>query len=294
MRPVNLQKESMGQHLDESVQAVFRDVGQILAEERKERNLTLKQVADQIHIRQRYLMDLEEGQLADLPGFVYVFGFIRTYARLLHLDGEELIRRIKGLPNLPDYERSHVPAPINSREEPDFPVLIVSIALVFVIAVVGYFFLKPAPVPVPKSQETPVNPFFIKEKPSGVQSPGQDDNTPSGTTPSNDHLIQAPNIAPIQEEVSTPAKGLSSYAPRKKLTLKAKEPSWVEIRDEADRIIFMKVMKSGEEYVVPDKPGITISTGNAGGLDIFLGETKLSPLGAHGDVKRGIRLEALQ
>lgn len=301
MGAVNLPKEPNAQQLNEAIRAAFREIGQILAEARMEQNLTIKQVADQIHIRQRYLIDLEEGQLADLPGLVYVVGFIRTYARLLRLDGEELIRRIRELPTLPHYERNHIPTPAHSQEEPGFPALALSLVLVFVIAVGGYFFLKPAtdssPLPSVDNEtmghssmalpgETPA----LGEKTAEIQQPEVTDAIPS-STPSNDPSFETSGQSTPQAEKAALAGGA---VPRKKLTLKAKEPSWVEVRDEAGRVIFMKVLKSNEEYVLPEKPGITISTGNAGGLDVFLGEAKLPPLGGHGDVKRGIRLESLQ
>jgi cytoskeleton protein RodZ len=90
------------------------------------------------------------------------------------------------------------------------------------------------------------------------------------------------------------AKPQDTSPSSKQVTLKASEPSWVEVRDETKRIIFMKVMKGGEEYVVPDKPGVTISTGNAGGMTILVGNKPLPSLGARGEVKRGLRIEDLQ
>jgi cytoskeleton protein RodZ len=291
MVSINLSKEPAGQQPNEIVFETFRDIGQVLAEARREQNLTIQQVAEKIHIRQQYLVDLEEGQLSDLPGRVYILGFIRTYARLLNLDGEELIRRLKELPKLPNYQRSQVPMPMHAEEEPSSLALVISAIVVVTIAIGGYVFLKPAAKISPPldeviregsktelAQETPLAPLAEEEK-SESQPP----------KPLDGEFSLNNNPSPGSNDQTATLKVLE-----KKLLLKAKEPSWIEIRDEAGRVIFMKVLKVDEEYVVPEKPGITISTGNAGGLDIFLGDTKLPPLGGHGDIKRGIRLETIQ
>jgi cytoskeleton protein RodZ len=299
MGSVNLARDSTNQQTDEKITSVFRDVGQVLAEARIEQNLTIEDVASKIHIRQQYLSDLEEGDLAGLPGRVYILGFIRTYARLLNLDGEELVRRVNTLPNLPDYERSQVPFTSPSEEEPNSLFLIISGVLILLIAIGGYLFLRPsskAPpaletalidsVGQPEEKDTLTVPLLEEEV-----EPAQVLPLPKPTSP-----IELPEVGSAHPPLPVPSLSVNKLpsSTSKKITLKAREPSWVEIRDEAGRIYFMKVLKKGEEYVLPEKPGSIINTGNAGGIDIFVGDQKLPPLGARGDVKRGIRLETLQ
>lgn len=302
----NLARESISQQPDEAILDIFREVGQTLADARKEKNLTIWQVAAQIHIRQQYLADLEEGRLHDLPGRVYILGFIRTYARLLNLDGEELIRRVSTLPNLPDYERSQVPIPMHTEEEPNFLVLITSGFFILLIAIGGYFFLKPVENSVPV--ETPL--FDVLQLPKQgekvvatllpeAETPKQIPEPPLPAIVSP--LTSKPPILKEEPVIGKPAlpptdKNAKVATPvSKKITLKAREPSWVEIRDEEGRVFFMRVLQRGEEFVIPDnKPGSVFNTGNAGGIDIFVGDQKLPPLGARGDVKRDIRLDALQ
>ena len=298
MGSVNLAKDSTINQADEMVSSVFRDVGQVLAEARVEQNLTIEDVAAKIHIRQQYLSNLEEGDLEGLPGRVYILGFIRTYARLLNLDGEELIRRVNTLPNLPDYERSQVPFTTPSEEEPNSLFLVISGALILLIAIGGYLFMKPSSKAPPAQETALIDSMQPQEKDAPTVLSVEEEGEPSQVLP----LPLPPSpIPPTKLENSTAAvAGPSPFidkapaATMKKIMVKAREPSWVEVRDEAGRIFFMKVLKAGEEYVLPDKPGSIINTGNAGGIDIFIGDQKLPPLGARGDVKRGIRLETLQ
>lgn len=279
----NLSRKDEREKPDEATLGIFQEVGYVLAGARKEANLTIKQVASKIHIRQQYLIDLEEGRLEELPGRVYVLGFIRTYARFLNLDGEELVRRLSVLPNLPQHDRNNILFPLPTEEGPTFPVLFISAGLVIILSLGGYFFLKP-------SQDIPA----IEANPTALPEPKASPPDPEGTTESTSTLLE--EIPQPIEQPSFPPQISSAIPPvtPQKVVLKAKEPSWVEIRDAQGQVIFMKVLQRGEEYTVPDKPGIVINTGNAGGIDIFVGEIKLPPLGEHGHVKRGIRLESLQ
>lgn len=306
MGSVELAKESTSAQQDEIVLPGFREVGQILAEARKEQNLTIQQVANKIFIRQRYLKDIEEGDLTDLPGRVYILGFIRTYARLLNLDGEELIRRMSNLGSLPDYQPSQISIGARSEEDPNYLVLIVSGVLILLIAIGGYVFLRPSSA-VPSSQEVvsennkQIQNNEIKQL-LGMLSDKTEKEAQALVFPVEPLKQDAPNTlqpnASVHvEPAQPPSKGKTidgSAVTPKRIVLKAREPSWVEIRDGSGRIQFMKVLKAGEEYIVPDKPGTIINTGNAGGIDIFVGDTKLPSLGARGDVKRGIRAETLQ
>lgn len=303
----NLAREPAIRQPDEVVSENFREVGQILAEARKEKNLTIWQVAAQIHIRQQYLAGLEEGRLHDLPGRVYILGFIRTYARLLDLDGEELIRRVSTLPNLPNYAGSQAPMPMHAEEGPNLPVLVLSAIFIVLVAMGGYFFLKPSTNPI-STEASLLDTLHLPESEVESQSAPSKETKASGQHPLEPFLATSPlipdkpsalNEGTVVEKSVQPAKELEkpikdASSPSKKITLKAREPSWVEIRDERSRVFFMRVMQRGEEFVIPDKPRSVLNTGNAGGIDIFVGDQKLPSLGARGEVKRGIHLDALQ
>ncbi len=297
----NLAREPTRNQPDEVVLEAFREVGQILADARKEKNLTIWQVAAQIHIRQQYLADLEQGHLSDLPGRVYILGFIRTYARLLNLDGEELVRRVSALPNLPNHTRSQAPIQMYTEEEPNFPILMVSAIFIVLFAIGGYFFLRPAANVVPTETST-VDVLQPQEQGEKVTVGGKPDQSlqppataPSLAIPKSQILKEEMAIEKLAGPVDKQKDSKVAASVSKKITLKAREPSWVEIRDEAGHVFFMRVLRRGEEYVIPDnKPGSVINTGNAGGIDIFVGDQKLPSLGVRGEVKRGIRPESLQ
>lgn len=68
----------------------FQEMGLELKRARESRGLSLDEVVDTTKISRRNIVALEEGNCDHLPHPVYAKGFIRSYARLLGLDGEEL------------------------------------------------------------------------------------------------------------------------------------------------------------------------------------------------------------
>lgn len=72
-------------------------LGPLLRSWREERGLTLEQAEDVTKIRRRYLEALESESFAELPGEVYVRGFLRIYAEFLGLDPAEVLRLYRPL-----------------------------------------------------------------------------------------------------------------------------------------------------------------------------------------------------
>jgi len=59
---------------------------QMLRETREERGLTIAEVAQHLKLTPRQVEAMEAGDLAHLPGPAFARGFVRNYARFLHID----------------------------------------------------------------------------------------------------------------------------------------------------------------------------------------------------------------
>src|ERR1700722_7240163 len=70
-------------------------VGGELREIREQLGWKLSDVAEALRIRLPYLEAIEQGDLAALPGPAYQTGFVRSYAQMLGLDPEEILRRFR-------------------------------------------------------------------------------------------------------------------------------------------------------------------------------------------------------
>lgn len=117
-------------------------VGQLLRQARQRAALSLPQVAGALRIREAYIEAIEDGRFRDLPGSAYATGFIRSYADLLRLDGEEIVRRFKlemaSLPQSPDLV---FPAPVPEGRVPGGAILLIAVVLA-VSAYGGWYYLS--------------------------------------------------------------------------------------------------------------------------------------------------------
>ncbi|MCG6183460.1 helix-turn-helix domain-containing protein, partial [Anoxybacillus sp. LAT_26] len=66
------------------------ELGKRLREAREEKNMSLDELQEMTKIQKRYLIGIEEGNYAIMPGTFYVRAFIRQYAEAVGLDPDEL------------------------------------------------------------------------------------------------------------------------------------------------------------------------------------------------------------
>jgi cytoskeleton protein RodZ len=74
--------------------------------------------------------------------------------------------------------------------------------------------------------------------------------------------------------------------------IRATQSSWVMVTDPAGKAVFDHVLKAGDVYKVPNKPGLSLTTGNGSGITLVLDGTEL-PKVANGapHVVRNISLD---
>lgn len=68
-------------------------IGAYLQKIREERKISIIEISEKTKIRQQYLDAIEQGDKTELPDEVYVRGFLRSYAKALSLDPEDVIIR---------------------------------------------------------------------------------------------------------------------------------------------------------------------------------------------------------
>jgi len=117
-------------------------VGADLCAARQRLGWSLEAVAAALRIRLSFLLALEGGRIADLPGNAYAIGFLRTYASTLGLDPDELTRRFRAeAAEVNQLTRLSFPAPVPSRGVPAGAVVLLGVALA-IGAYVGWYRLS--------------------------------------------------------------------------------------------------------------------------------------------------------
>jgi cytoskeleton protein RodZ len=343
-------------------------VGSLLRNHRLRARLDLAEVAQRSRIRQPFLEAIENGRFEALPAPVYALGFVRSYAELLGLDAEEIVRCFKSeVANTDGGAPLHFPSPIAAEAgTPKGAVLLLGV----VIAIGAYaaWYLTSShriemaeivsPVPerlehllngeaaAPAGSSTPVDRTVAPNSPSkvpaathsvwthetqiaissagggsgaegagpgatepvlplsaSVPSPGdtatRDETAPFGKVVGPLETASAPGgqtgrQSGVTAMAAEPPDGISPLASdgAGRIVLKAKADSWVEVRDpESNATLVARLLKTGDVYRIPDKRGLKLLTGNAGGLVVMVDGQLAPPLGKDGAVRRGVELK---
>ncbi len=94
--------------------------------------------------------------------------------------------------------------------------------------------------------------------------------------------------APLPQTANTEAPAASG-APA--IRLKAISDAWIEVKRADGEVIATRVLPAGQEYVPPSEPGLRLTTGDAGALEIYVNGAIIPPLGRRGDIKRAVLLD---
>jgi len=75
----------------------YVEIGHYLRDVRENFGLTPEQAASQLHMRVKYILNIENGRLEDMPGRAYLRGYVRNYAEYLQLDSRAILLRYETL-----------------------------------------------------------------------------------------------------------------------------------------------------------------------------------------------------
>ncbi len=249
-------------------------VGEILRRTRVHYNQSLEDVGTMLRIRPSQLEAIEAGHIDQLPGRVYAIGFVRSYSEYLGLDGDKMVHLFKqqtvGSKSRPDY---HFPEPAAESKVPHVSLSMIGIvSAVIVLVLWGVFMaMKPDKAEIPEVPSS-LTQSTITEAPPVIEL----------AVPQTPDTSQAPTDIPAVSETQ--------------IVLEITQSSWVEIKNKSGASILRQVLKPGDQYKVPEEEGLTLSTGNAGGIGVKIGSGDMVPLGKVAEVKRNIPLtvKALQ
>ncbi|MBR72106.1 MAG: hypothetical protein CMM30_04095 [Rhodospirillaceae bacterium] len=117
-------------------------IGNELRDARIRIGLELCDVADTLRIQLAYLEALEEGRISDLPGTVYILGFVRTYSVFLELDADTIVQRYKQIfPQKTNPDKLDFPDPIRESRTPK-PWLILIVLILAGLAYAGWYYVS--------------------------------------------------------------------------------------------------------------------------------------------------------
>lgn len=241
------------------------NVGQRLMEARLARQLTIEEVAGQLHLPVRHLDALEQQDLSRLPGPSYICGYLRSYAKFLHLPSNEIVENypgvhehIAGVKSTVVSTKLYTPRSFDlSRQRPAWlgaagllAALLVGGWLVFQMSG-GLESLTVVPSP-PVTTKTAPKAAIPQERSSGPSVPVQDNSAPVGTV-SADIVAALPPSTPVAT-----------------LALEFSGDSWVEIYDAGERRLVYEAVRGGETRVIKGQAPFKLMLGAVKSVQVRL------------------------
>ncbi len=293
-------------------------VGDLLKQAREGYNLTLEQVEQDIKIRVRILDAIERGDFGAINGGLpYITGHTRSYAEYLRLDGDAMISQLRAdMGGAPQRRTPELvfPAPANDSPLPNKRLIWGSVAVVLVIMLGGTLLSSwRNGQTVPEVPDTLRQPLSLDRKAMGADvaakqaaamSPAaapvadsEQSMLPAGAiastvpTPVPDATAAE---APADVAAATPTAEAEPAAEPEvpPLVMKALQDSWMEVRTSEGKVVYSGLLKSGKSLVLREKRNdLLLTTGNAGGIEIYVNGQALPQLGAIGQVKKDISLD---
>jgi cytoskeleton protein RodZ len=249
----------------------LRRLGELLRSTRLARDEELSHAAAWLKIRPAYLAALEGGDLAAMPGPVYATGFLRSYADHLGLDGAELTAPLKAATVAGSTTSALVrPRP---RRLPD-PASLAAALILMGAAAAGYGLLG--------GNRSPLD--AMQSEGRGLSLLSADAGTASAA-----EGVPIAILASIGDETSLRPSPGSSQGGR--VTLVGHGAAWVRLSDATGNFVRAWSIATGDRVALPSIPGMVLSTGDAGNIEILVDGRSMGMAGAAATVVRDLALD---
>lgn len=289
--------------------AASKGAGERLREAREEKGISTAEVAAQLHLHEQTIIALEHDDKSRLPAPIYVRGYVRAYARLLGLEGADLLKQYQ-----PADAMELKPVGIPQRESkrlrrPLIPWSLLGGLLVVAMAIAAVIFIVPSlwerfsagseqgaettGLPAGSSDTTSSAAEPPEVEPGGVRLPAITPAQPTVTageaetesSPPQEEAgpvtEPAPETPVVPEEAETPAPvpepAPADVAEERQLRLVLDQDSWISIKDANDRRLLVGLYKAGSRHEVSGAPPLQVVLGNAAGVQLSV-DGKAYPL----------------
>jgi cytoskeleton protein RodZ len=290
-------------------------IGEVLRSERIRRNLQLEQISRELKIPKRLLAAIEGDKFDQLPAGVFARNFVRQYAQLLGLDGDEMAERAAAMfrpepqSEFPEKDKPTVPEIRLPRMDEweavgekrfawgsSLPALALVVVVMLLCSGVYAWWQRSRRIVSSSQAATPVVRAVQKAAPAPPPA------TPAIPSPAG--TLAQPGVPPAQPPSAPPAEPAASAAsadrptdpvkPRQVEEIDPKAPVRVQlvaqgevwVRAQVDgKYKFSAMLQPNESRAVNGAGEVVVRVGNAGLLDIVLNGQSIGKLGPLGQVR---------
>ncbi len=271
---------------------ILTELGDKLKQARREKGLSLDDLQQITKIQKRYLVAIEEGNYAVMPGKFYARAFIKQYAEAVGLDSATLFDEFESeVPETPQQEvvnnepsrvqskRNPMPAQsvgnqVNSRNRffDILPKILIALFIVFILFIVWFFLLNKQDSSTEKVKTDTSNPTVKVEDSTKSEDTTKKDTTEKDTTTKDKEATDTNKEDTKEIEVT---KGETSgnattytvkNTDKMKLSLSATGDSWIGVSDVSGNTIENVTLSSqnpSAEVDLGTNETVTVVIGNA-------------------------------
>jgi cytoskeletal protein RodZ len=175
---------------------------------------------------------------------------------------------------------------------------------------------SPAPTGSPATKQPPASPPTATANVTAPDESEEEENPIVEATPLNDPRSAQAAPQPVPPSVPLPpvpgqvaglpmppaapgapeagqgdARVYGATSGQSRIQIRATQDSWIQVRDGTGDLLMTRVLRPGDIYRVPDKAGLKMQTGNAGGLQVSVDGAQGTAMGTPGQVLRGVPLD---
>lgn len=267
----------------------MENLGRKLREEREERGLSLNDVHNVTKIRVKYLKAIEEGRFSEIPGEVYLKGFIKNYANYLGLDGGQMIREYE---QIKEEKRRQELQEKEAEEEQEkegwlkffHDRRILNITVIGLLIVLLVFIFYSVYLLNNASREANV---LIQEQETYTNAPADQSMNTADDGDLQEQISADQGIKPgqeLEEQEKNQNSGVKKPAAEEmlKMHVEVLDRTWFRLIIDGEQML-EKTLLPGEEYNWQGQE-IKMVIGNAGGLKVYLNGKDIGKLGRDGEV----------
>jgi len=268
--------------------------GEMLRGQREARALSVQQVADELHLTMHFIRALESDAYDKLPGDVFARGYLRSYATLLQLDPDQMMRSFNEYVTAKDSRQQaarHKRA-AKRRKDKNLPWIVFSGVAFIVVAIALWYFSTGAEIDEGSPTAAAPAPAIRMplSSPVGTAVPRQQfPPAPTDLEPVEDDVVNDLEVPteiegsaePVTRSAEPVAQSNSSSSTARRLItveslgddlvrIALTGESWIAVDDNSDQQIFGDLLAAGDVLELRGTAPMKVLLGDAGVAQVFL------------------------